>query len=237
MNVNYPRPPSSPPLSNTATGSGTGSSELPTKDAPGTPKRSNFSPDKQKSKAQSAIAARTKTRSGDYGELHEILSPRKAMLDQAERTANMQDTNFPPTSNPRHRRSLSTGNEKWIDHRPPGTLDLGTVFRPIMKNKTSMSNLKNVNVATLNKADRYALTHHTANQLGEVETHVYKGEVIPSVAGGAQVVFSDVETLRQSSPPARKRAGSESRAANTPSTTICHDIEINSTIVPKRSRH
>ena len=30
-----------------------------------------------------------------------------------------------PVANPRHKRSLSTGNEKWIDHKPTGTIDLG----------------------------------------------------------------------------------------------------------------
>ena len=30
-----------------------------------------------------------------------------------------------PVANPKHKRSLSTGNEKWIDHKPLGTIDLG----------------------------------------------------------------------------------------------------------------
>jgi len=106
-----------------------------------------------------------------------------------------------PTSNPRHLRSLSNGTEKWIDHQPTGTLELGTVFKPKIKNKKSVTNLKNIDADDLKAASKYALTHHEANENGDVETHIYKGEVIPSVAGGAQVIFSDVETLKQTSRP------------------------------------
>lgn len=109
--------------------------------------------------------------------------------------------NAPPVINPRHLRSLSSGNEKWIDHRPAGTLNLGTVLRPKIKNKKSLSNLKSATV--LKDASKYALTHHNATANGEVETSVYKGEIIPSVSGGTQVIFNDVETLRQGSPPGR----------------------------------
>lgn len=116
--------------------------------------------------------------------------------------------NPPPVVNPRHRRSLSTGNEKWIDHRPPGTLELGTVLRPKIKNKKSVSNLKAEN---LKDASKYALTHHEADADGGVETHVFKGEVIPSSGGGVQVIYNDVETLKQGSPPLRKRTVSDTR--------------------------
>lgn len=109
--------------------------------------------------------------------------------------------NPPPVVNPRHRRSLSTGNEKWIDHRPPGTLELGTVLRPKIKNKKSVSNLKAADI--LKDASKYALTHHEADANGCVETHVFKGEVIPSSGGGVQVIYNDVETLKQGSPPFR----------------------------------
>lgn len=117
-----------------------------------------------------------------------------------EITSPLVENNLPPVANPRHRRSLSSGNEKWIDHRPPGTLDLGTVLQPKIKNKKSLSNLKNVDADVLKEASKYALTHHIADNFGEVETRVYKGEVIPSMAGGAQVIFDDIETLKQSAP-------------------------------------
>jgi kinesin family protein 23 len=105
-----------------------------------------------------------------------------------------------PVMNPRHRRSLSTGAEKWLDHRPSGTLDLGTVFQPKIRNKKSFSNMKEVTAETFNHASHYALTHHMADVNGEVETRVYKGDIIPSTGGGAHVIFNDIETLTQEDP-------------------------------------
>lgn len=43
---------------------------------------------------------------------------------------------------------------------------------------------------------------------GEAETQLYKGDIIQTCGGGAQVVFNDVECLKQRSPdssPRRKR--------------------------------
>lgn len=40
---------------------------------------------------------------------------------------------------------------------------------------------------------------------GEIETRLYKGDVLATVGGGAQVVLQEVETLRRSSPGAMKR--------------------------------
>lgn len=112
-------------------------------------------------------------------------------------------------TNPRHRRSLSTGNERWVDHKPLGTIDLGTVFKPKIKNCKSISNLTEIPTEKLISASNYALTHHVATPDGEVETHVYKADVIPSSMGGAQVIFNDVEMLRQVSPQVpRKRTSS-----------------------------
>lgn len=47
---------------------------------------------------------------------------------------------------------------------------------------------------------------------GDLETRLYKGNVIPTSSGGAQVVFEDVELLKQKSPitsPQRKRPSDE----------------------------
>ncbi|XP_067136439.1 kinesin-like protein KIF23 [Centruroides vittatus] len=100
-------------------------------------------------------------------------------------------------ANPRHRRSSSQG-DTWLDHRPIGNLDLGTVFQPKMKKKKSVTK---INVKDITKdVSKYALVHQEQDNQGEVETHLYKGDVLPSVTGGAQVIFNDVETLRQISP-------------------------------------
>ena len=120
---------------------------------------------------------------------------------EAETKGLTREDQHPPSFNPRHKRSLSAGNGNWIDHRPPGTLDLGTIFQPKIKNKTSLSNLKDASAKTFKRASNYALTHHVADPVnGEVETQVIKGDVIPSLGGGAHVIFNDVETLKQSDP-------------------------------------
>jgi len=36
-----------------------------------------------------------------------------------------------------------------------------------------------------------------------------QGDILPTSGGGAQVVFNDMECLKQSSPKARKRTGEE----------------------------
>ncbi|KAH9506910.1 Kinesin-like protein kif23 [Dermatophagoides farinae] len=94
-------------------------------------------------------------------------------------TATGNNIQSPPVINPRHQRSLSTDDAKWIEHRPPGTLDLDFVG-------------KKDEIAT-----KYSLTHHQATDTGDVETNVYKGDVIPSLTGGSQVIFNDVEKLTQ----------------------------------------
>lgn len=58
------------------------------------------------------------------------------------------------------------------------------------------------------KTTKYCLVDQAADTDGDVETRLYKGNVIPTTGGGAQVVFNDVECLTQKSPvtsPTRKR--------------------------------
>ena len=63
------------------------------------------------------------------------------------------------------------------------------------------------------KTSKYLLTTNTQDQQGEVTTKLYKGDVIPTVGGGRQVVFNDVEVLTQESPDKqdRKRSFEEFR--------------------------
>lgn len=59
------------------------------------------------------------------------------------------------------------------------------------------------------RTSRYCLITQAADTDGEIETKLYKGDVIPTTSGGAQVVFDDIECLKQLSPtgsPSRKRA-------------------------------
>ncbi|XP_067941465.1 kinesin-like protein KIF23 [Watersipora subatra] len=112
----------------------------------------------------------------------------------------------PPTSlkpNPvrNHRRSKSAG-DRWLEHKPEPLLPLDTVLQPKMKKKKSVGRLE---VKDTNKASRYILTTQDADNKGNVETKLVKGDVKVSAGGGSSVVFTEVETLKQTSPGDRKR--------------------------------
>ncbi|XP_074661164.1 kinesin-like protein KIF23 [Tubulanus polymorphus] len=102
----------------------------------------------------------------------------------------------------RHRRSRSTGDNLWLDHRPMGTVDTGTILKPNIRKKKSVSKLEMKDTKTANK---YLLTTNRIDSEGEVETRMYKGDVLSTAGGGAAVVFNDVETVKSKSPGDRKR--------------------------------
>ncbi|XP_012273994.1 kinesin-like protein KIF23 isoform X2 [Orussus abietinus] len=109
-------------------------------------------------------------------------------------------------SNPRYRRSQSA--ERWIDHRPGALVPLGTVLQPMMRRRRSVNRLTEARDIT-EGASRYCLVAQEHDTDGELETKLYKGDIVPTSGGGAQVVFNDVECLKQMSPTARrKRSGS-----------------------------
>lgn len=112
-----------------------------------------------------------------------------------------------PIVNPRHNRSLSCSSMQWIHHKPHGTIDTGTVLKPKFKNGRSVRNLRSSDILRKDAAG-YSVVHQDADPNGEVETSVYKGHIISTVCGGAQVILNDIETMRQVSPK-RKRAASD----------------------------
>jgi len=112
---------------------------------------------------------------------------------------NSQGTKSIAVANPRHRRSTSTG-DVWIEHKPIGNLELNTVLQPAMKKRKSVSKLE-VKDVTKSDVSKYVLQHQEQDSQGELETQLYKGDVIPSAGGGAQIIFNDIEKLRQVSPP------------------------------------
>lgn len=112
-----------------------------------------------------------------------------------------------PVVNPRHNRSLSCSSMQWIHHRPPNTIKNGTVFEFKSKNGRSVKNLRSSDILKKNAAG-YSVVHQDADPNGDVETSVYKGHIINTVCGGAQVILDDVETMRQASPK-RKRTISD----------------------------
>ncbi|XP_040270276.1 kinesin-like protein KIF23 isoform X5 [Bufo bufo] len=114
-----------------------------------------------------------------------------------------------PPVHARHRRSRSAGAERWVDHKPPGSVETETVMQPHVPNsiKVSVASEK-----ALSKCDKYMLTHQQLASDGEIETKLIKGDVFRTRGGGQSVQFTDVETLRQQSPPgtSRKRRSSGS---------------------------
>nr|XP_020486931.1 kinesin-like protein KIF23 isoform X2 [Labrus bergylta] len=118
---------------------------------------------------------------------------------------------------PLHRRSRSAGGEKWVDHKPSSSLDLGTVLQPVIPNSIQVSTPSE---KALSKCDRYVLTHQQVASDGEIETKLIKGEVIKTRGGGQSVQFTDIETLKQqlTTVPGRKRKSSEGKPANGAST-------------------
>ncbi|XP_051896366.1 kinesin-like protein KIF23 isoform X6 [Pristis pectinata] len=108
----------------------------------------------------------------------------------------------------RHRRSRSAGGERWVDHKPVGSIDIDTVLQPHIPNAITVAV---PNEKALAKCDKYILTHQELASDGEIETKLIKGEVFKTRGGGQSVQFTDVEKLKQESPAGtRKRRSSPS---------------------------
>ncbi|XP_067104977.1 kinesin-like protein KIF23 isoform X1 [Osmerus mordax] len=109
---------------------------------------------------------------------------------------------------PLHRRSHSAGGERWVDHKPPSNLDLGTVMKPIIPNAIKVSAASE---KALSKCHKYVLTHQELASDGEIETKLIKGDVFRTRSGGQAVQFTDIETLTQEFPSTssrKRRSGS-----------------------------
>lgn len=103
-----------------------------------------------------------------------------------------QPLNIPVRSTTHRKRSFS---ENWLDHRPAGSVDSGTVLQPMIKRKKkTVAAPKSRDLGT---AARYCLTHQQQDTDGELETQLYKGSVFRTAGGGASVQFTSVETLKQ----------------------------------------
>lgn len=72
---------------------------------------------------------------------------------------------------PLHRRSRSAGGEKWVDHKPSSSMDLGTVLQPVIPNSIQVSAPSE---KALSKCDRYVLTHQEVASDGEIQTKLIK---------------------------------------------------------------
>ncbi|MBN3281473.1 KIF23 protein, partial [Polyodon spathula] len=160
----------------------------------------------EKLKQLKAIVTESKSERPERSEKPERPSREKDMVKK--RSVSPSPVPNAPPVQPRHRRSLSAGGERWVDHKPASNLELGTVMQPHVPNaiKVSVPNEK-----ALSKCDKYMLTHQELASDGEIKTKLIKGEVFKTRGGGQSVQFTDVETLKQESPTSstnRKRRSS-----------------------------
>uniref|UniRef100_A0A1I8Q1N0 Kinesin-like protein n=1 Tax=Stomoxys calcitrans TaxID=35570 RepID=A0A1I8Q1N0_STOCA len=145
----------------------------------------NLSEDKEQQQAATAGSIRTVTATA---------TPRTDVYSGAPRVPRGM-----AAANRRHRRSRSAG-EKWIEHRAQNPVPLGTVLQPYLKNRKSVTKLTDMKDLTGHNANKYILVSQDADTDGDVETKLFKGNIIPTCGGGAQVIFDDVECLKQTSP-------------------------------------
>lgn len=103
-------------------------------------------------------------------------------------------------ANPRHRRSLSADGKGWVEHAPNKIVPMGTVMKPNINNSKFVNKLTNVKDIANSKSSKYCLISQEQDTDGELETKLYKGDIVPTCGGGAQVIFNDVEMLKQFSP-------------------------------------
>ncbi|CAK1546538.1 unnamed protein product [Leptosia nina] len=103
-------------------------------------------------------------------------------------------------ANPRHRRSLSADGRGWVEHAPNKLVPMGTVMKPSIGNSKLVNKLTNVKDIANTKISKYCLISQEQDTDGELETKLYKGDIVPTCGGGAQVIFNDVEMLKQFSP-------------------------------------
>ncbi|XP_050448017.1 kinesin-like protein KIF23 isoform X3 [Cataglyphis hispanica] len=106
-----------------------------------------------------------------------------------------------PVVNPRYQRSQ---NDKWINHRSIGMVPTGTIFQPQIHHKRIIRKLTDPNNFAV-KSAKYCLYAQEQDTDGELETKLYKADILPTCGGGAQIVFNDIECLKQISPTAAKR--------------------------------
>ncbi|XP_056464187.1 kinesin-like protein KIF23 isoform X8 [Gadus chalcogrammus] len=156
----------------------------------------------------------TESSSGSAGPTERPDKPQRPSREK-DRPATQKRSSSPspmPTAPPvhqRHRRSHSTGGEKWVDHTPSTNLDLDTVMQPIIPNAIKVSAPSEKALA---KCHKYVLTHQELASDGEIHTKLIKGDVFKTRGGGQAVQFTDIETLKQECPTAsssrKRRSGS-----------------------------
>ncbi|XP_022161653.1 kinesin-like protein KIF23 [Myzus persicae] len=98
------------------------------------------------------------------------------------------------------RRSKSCDpHECWIEHKPPVPVPLQTIMQPMLKKSKSVIKLTDAKTISDNGASKYCLLTQGSDEQGISEAKLYKADIIQTLGGGAQVIFNDIETLKQGS--------------------------------------
>lgn len=118
-------------------------------------------------------------------------------------------------ANPRHRRSISADGRGWVEHAPNKIVPMGTVMKPNIVNSKVINKLTSVKDIANSRTSKYCLISQEQDTDGELETKLYKGDVVPTCGGGAQVIFNDVEMLKQFSPTRESSHSHSNRQSGT----------------------
>lgn len=93
-------------------------------------------------------------------------------------------------------------------------------MKPSIHHSKVINKLTNVKDIANSKTSKYCLISQEQDTDGELETKLYKGDVVPTCGGGAQVIFNDVEMLKQFSP---NRDSTSTNQVRPPTHTIEED--------------
>lgn len=143
----------------------------------------------------------------DVQEFEDQMSTPKSTMVENHPSSERMARRDAPVANVRYRRSRSAG-DVWLQHRPVNPVPLGTVLQPVMKCRKSVSKLTSMKDVVNPKQSKYVLISQNQDEEGDLETKLYKGDIIPTCSGGAQVIFDDVEKLKQESPTHQPQPGS-----------------------------
>ncbi|KAK8741573.1 hypothetical protein OTU49_002277, partial [Cherax quadricarinatus] len=102
----------------------------------------------------------------------------------------------PAVCDQRYRSSLVDQHDAWLNHCPKQMVPMGTALQPILNTQKVVTNVKKAHLEK-NTITNYCLTTQDQDSQGEMETRVYKGDVLPTAGGGSQVVLKDVEVHKQ----------------------------------------
>ncbi|GJQ67820.1 pav [Trypoxylus dichotomus] len=142
----------------------------------------------------------------------EILEKEDITLTQVKAENGSQtivEANVSKTPTPSHHRNIATSGSRrrsrsagdvWLEHNVIVPTELGTVLQPSMKKRKSITKLSKASDILNPKQSKYCLISQEPDVDGVMETKLYKADIIQTCGGGAQVVFNDVEALRQESP-------------------------------------